>query len=280
MIRFKSFLDFYINSSMHVAFAVLSFCVLTAYEFELNIPIIFYAAAFCASVAGYNFVKYFGFTKFYYRSLTIRLKYIQLVSVLSLIGFVSVFFQLQQNSQILFVFLGLITFFYAIPMGVKTPKNLRSIGGVKIYIIAVVWAMTTVVLPVLESKLALNMNHWILVVQRTFIVIVLMLPFEIRDLDEDQVHLSTIPQKIGIKNTKIIGFALLGDSILLEFFKHQFSQNILLTACFIGVLSAVLLAKSQKQQGRYYASFWVESIPVFALLFVVILTLVQKTGSF
>ena len=140
-------------------------------------------------------------------------------------------------------------------MGVKTPKNLRSIGGVKIYIIAVVWAMTTVVLPVLESKLALNMNHWILVVQRIFIVIVLMLPFEIRDLDEDQVHLSTIPQKIGIKNTKIIGFALLGDSILLEFFKHQFSQNIFLTACFIGVLSAVLLAKSQKQQGRYYASF-------------------------
>ena len=202
------------------------------------------------------------------------------MSVLSLIGFVSVFFQLQQNSQILFVFLGLITFFYAIPMGVKTPKNLRSIRGVKIYIIAVVWAMTTVVLPVLESKLALNMNHWILVVQRTFIVIVLMLPFEIRDLDEDQVHLSTIPQKIGIKNTKIIGFALLGDSILLEFFKHKFSHNIFLTACFIGVLSAVLLAKSQKQQGRYYASFWVESIPVFALLFVVILTLVQKTGSF
>ena len=280
MIRFKYFLDFYINSSLHVAFAVLSFCVLTAYEFEFNNPIIFYVATFCASVAGYNFVKYFGFTKFYYRSLTTQLKYIQLVSVLSLIGFVSVFFQLQQNSQILFVFLGLITFFYAIPLGVKTPKNLRSIGGVKIYIIAVVWAMTTVVLPILESKLALNMDHWILVVQRTFIVIVLMLPFEIRDLEVDLVQLSTIPQKIGITNTKIIGFALLGDSILLEFFKHQFSQNNFLMVCFVGALSALFLAKSKKQQGRYYAAFWVESIPVLALLFVVILTLVQKTGSF
>ena len=280
MIRFKYFLDFYINSSLHVAFAVLSFCVLTAYEFEFNNPIIFYVAVFCASVVGYNFVKYFGFTKFYYRSLTTRLKYIQLVSVLSLIGFVSVFFQLQQNSQILFVFLGLITFFYAIPMGVKTPKNLRSIGGVKIYIIAVVWAMTTVVLPILESKLALNMDHWILVVQRTFIVIVLMLPFEIRDLEVDLVQLSTIPQKIGIKNTKIIGYALIGDSILLEFFKDQFSQNNFLLVCFIGALSALFLAKSKKQQGRYYAAFWVESIPVLALLFVGILTLVQKTGSF
>ena len=280
MIRFKSFLDFYINSSLHVAFAVLSFCVLTAYEFEFNNPIIFYVAVFCASVSGYNFVKYFGLTKFYYRSLTTRLKYIQLVSFLSFMGFVVVFFQLHQNTQILFVFLGLITFFYAIPMGFKTPKNLRSIGGVKIYIIAFVWAMTTVVLPVLESKLVLNIDHWILVVQRTFIVIVLMLPFEIRDLDKDQVYLSTIPQKIGTINTKLIGYALLGDSILLELFKHQFNQNNFLTVCFIGVLSAVLLAKSRRKQGRYYAAFWVEAVPVLAVIFAIVLTLVQKTGSF
>jgi len=50
--------------------------------------------------------------------------------------------------------------------------------------------------------------------------------------------------------------------------------------CFIGALSAVFLAKSKKQQGEYYAAFWVESIPVLALLFVGILTLIQKTGSF
>jgi 4-hydroxybenzoate polyprenyltransferase len=203
-----------------------------------------------------------------------------LVSVMSLIGFASVFFKLQQSSQILFVFLALITFFYAIPMGVKTPKNLRSIGGVKIYIIAIVWAMTTVVLPVLESQQTLVADHWILVLQRTFIVIVLMLPFEIRDLDVDQVHLSTIPQKIGIRNTKIIGYALLGDSILLEFFKYQFSQNKFLILIFLTVLLAVFLAKSKKKQDRYYAAFWVEAVPVFALILVVILSLVQKTGSF
>ena len=280
MARFKSFLDFYINSSIHVAFAVLSFCVLTAYELDLDSSLVFYSACFFASVAGYNFVKYFGFTKFYYRSPTTQLKYIQLLFVLSSIGFIYVFFQLQYHSQILLVFLGLVTFFYAIPMGVRPPKNLRSIGGVKIYIIAFVWAVTTVVFPILESNLSLNTDHWILVIQRMFIVIVLMLPFEIRDLEVDQVHLSTIPQKIGIQNTKIIGYALLGDSILLEFFKHQFTQNSFLTVCFTGILTATFLAKSKKYQERYYAAFWVEAIPILALLFVVILTLFQKTGSF
>ena len=203
MTLFKRFLDFYINSSLHVALAVLSFSVLTAYELNLVGSIFFYSATFCASVAGYNFVKYFGLTKFYYRSLTTKLKYIQLVSVLSLMGFGFVIFQLQQSSQIVYVFLALITFLYAIPMGIKTPKNLRSVGGVKIYIIAFVWAMTTVVLPILESQLVLNLDHWILVLQRIFIVIVLMLPFEIRDLDVDQVHLSTVPQKIGIQNSRL-----------------------------------------------------------------------------
>ena len=274
MTLFKRFLDFYINSSMHVAFAVLSFCVLTAYELGLEPSENFYTAVFFASVAGYNFVKYFGLTKFYYRSLTTKLKYIQLVSVLSLIGFASIFFLLQLSSQILFVILGLITFLYAIPMGVKTPKNLRSIGGVKIYIIALVWAMATVVLPLLESQQTLVFDHWILVVQRTFIVIVLMLPFEIRDLDTDQLHLSTIPQKIGIPYTKIIGYAMLGDSILLELFKQEFNQNRFLILIFSVALLAVFLAKSTKKKSRYYTAFWVESVPILVLISVVVLTLI------
>ena len=115
-------------------------------------------------------------------------------------------------------------------------------------------------------------------VQRTFIVIaILMLPFEIRDLDTDQLHLSTIPQKIGIPYTKIIGYAMLGDTILLEFFKHEFNQNNFLILIFSVALLAVFLAKSTKKKSRYYTAFWVESVPILVLIFVVVLTLIQKT---
>ena len=105
MTLLKRFLDFYINSSVHVALAVLSFSVLTSYELHLNSPLILYSAVFFASVVGYNFVKYFGLTNFYYRSLTTKLKYIQLVSALSLGGLGYAFLYLQHTSQILFVFL-------------------------------------------------------------------------------------------------------------------------------------------------------------------------------
>ena len=276
MMLIKRLLDFYINSSLHVALAVLSFCVLTTYELDLNGSIVLFSAVFCAAIVGYNFVKYFGLAKFYYRSLTTKLKYIQLVSALSVLGLGYVFFQLQSATQMLLFFLGLITFFYAIPMGLKTPKNLRSIGGVKIYIIAFVWAMTTVALPILESQLSLNFEHWILIVQRTFIIIVLMLPFEIRDLDLDQIYLSTIPQKIGVRNTKIIGYALLGDALLLEFFKHQFDQNRFLIVVFLVVILILFLVKSTPKGSRYYTAFWVEAIPILTLGILWIMVLIQK----
>ncbi|MDC1195717.1 hypothetical protein N8008_04215 [Flavobacteriaceae bacterium] len=276
MTLLKRFLDFYINSSLHVALAVLSFSVLTSYELHLNSPLILYSAVFFASVVGYNFVKYFGLTNFYYRSLTTKLKYIQLVSALSLGGLGYAFLYLQHTSQILFVFLGLITFFYAIPMGVKTPKNLRSIGGIKIYVIAFVWTMTTVVLPVFESQQVLVYDHWILGVQRTFVVIVLMLPFEIRDLDSDQIHLSTIPQKIGIRNTKIIGFAILGDTLLLEFFKDKFVQSRFLIVLFLVTLLLAFLVKSTRTRNRYYTAFWVESVPILTLVLLWGVMLIQK----
>ena len=191
-------------------------------------------------------MKYFGLAKFYYRSLTTRLKYIQWVSVLSLIGLGYTFCLLQNTTQLLLIVLGLITFLYAIPLGIKTPKNVRSIGGVKIYIIAIVWALTSVVLPLLEAQESFTLDHYLMLLQRIFLVVVLMLPFEIRDLEIDELHLSTIPQKLGIKSTKIIGYALLGDSILMEIFKDQFSPESFPSTNFL--CSTISLDVGKKQE--------------------------------
>lgn len=271
MTLLKRFLDFYINSSIHVALAVLSFCFLTAFELDLKLSVYFYISLFCASVSGYNFVKYFGLAKFYYRSLTTKLKHIQLVSLLSLIGFLYAFLTLRTPSQLLLIFLGFITFLYAIPLGIKTPSNLRSIGGVKIYIIAIVWAGTTVILPLLETQSVLVLDHLLIVFQRIFALIVLMLPFEIRDLELDEAYLSTIPQKIGIQNTKLIGCALLADSFILEILKQQVNRESSIVLVFTITVLAVFLVNSTSCRSRYYTSFLVESVPIMALILTLLL---------
>lgn len=271
MTLLKRLIDFYINSSIHVALAVISFCFLTAIELDLKLSVYFYISVFCASVSGYNFVKYFGLAKFYYRALTNKLKYIQLVSLVNIIGFLYSFLFLQTQSQLLLFFFGLITFLYAIPLGIKTPINLRSIGGIKIYVIAIVWAGTSVFLPLLETRSVLLLDHLWIIFQRILVLIVLMLPFEIRDLELDEAYLSTIPQQVGVHKTKLIGYALLIDIFILEILKHKTNRESALVLFFTIAVLAVLLFMSTKGRSRYFTSLIVESVPIMALIFLIFL---------
>ena len=102
----------------------------------------------------------------------------------------------------------LLTVFYAVSFGDET---LRNIAGVKIYVVGITWAIITVLLPVMEEGLSLSADIWIVFLQRFLFVVALVLPFDIRDIEVDAKHLKTIPQKIGVKYTKLYGlFLLLG----------------------------------------------------------------------
>ncbi|MGB0981666.1 MAG: hypothetical protein ACPGUH_06155 [Winogradskyella sp.] len=276
MIVLKRILNFYINSSIHVALAVLALTWITLIQFGLAYNESVLCFVFFATITGYNFVKYFGVAKFHHRSLTVGLKVIQVFSLIAFVAMCFFAFQLKMDTLILIVIFGGITFLYAIPLLPKryfidNHKNLREIGGLKIYIIALVWTFTTVVLPLIENKTALSTDFIITSVQRFLFVIVLMLPFEIRDLNYDSLKLATIPQKIGIKKTKIIGVLLLFVAIVLDFFKDKFVQCTMSSTLIISMVTLLLLVCCNKNQSQYYSAFWVESLPVFWLVVLVML---------
>ena len=192
----KQIFDFYINSSIHVALAVVSLSWLTILEFNVNNDQDILYFIFFASVTGYNFVKYFGLAKFHHRGLANWLKLIQVFSFFCFI--LMCFYALRLSTDVLIYIgiFGLITFLYAIPFLPKhllfdEKQNLRNIGGVKIYIIALVWSGVTVLLPILNSSIHFSSDIVITGLQRFVFVIVLMLPFEIRDLQYDSLKLST-----------------------------------------------------------------------------------------
>jgi hypothetical protein len=230
---------------------------------------------FFASITAYNFVKYFGLAKFHHRGLTNRLQNIQLFSVFSFFGMAYYAFQLHTNALILICVLGVITFLYAIPLMPKhylfdEQQNLRQIGGLKIYVIGLVWTATTVLLPVLNTQEDFTPDIYITAFQRFCLILALMLPFEIRDLNYDNLKLATIPQKIGIKNTKIIGVLLLMVFMFLEFFKDELSDNSAISIVIITFLSVLFLLFSNKNQSEYYSAFWVESLPIVWLILVLL----------
>jgi hypothetical protein len=244
---------------------------ITLLEFGIPLDINLLCFVFVASVTGYNFVKYFGIARFHHRSLATWLKVIQVFSFICFLLLCVFSLRLASTTLVYIGVFGIVTFLYAIPLLPKhffmdQQKNLRSIGGLKVYVIALVWAGVTVFLPVLNNDHNFSVDVWLTALQRFIFVIALMLPFEIHDLQYDSLKLSTIPQKIGIKKTKFIGILLIMLFFFLEFFKNELNKNQIIITLIISLITALFLNFSKKNQNDYYSSFWVEGIPIIWFL--------------
>ncbi|MFP4847154.1 hypothetical protein [Winogradskyella sp. PE311] len=267
----KRIVNFYLDSSIHVAFAVFALTWVTLLQFDLDYDKNVLYFVFFATITGYNFVKYFGVAKFHHRSLAFWLKAIQVFSFIAFIAMCYYALRLELRSLFYLSIFGVITFLYAIPLLPMhyfrdNQKNLRQISGLKIYVIAVVWSFTTVFLPIVDNELILNADVIIVSVQRFIFIIVLMLPFEIRDLNYDSLKLATIPQKIGIKKTKLIGVLLLMVFFFLEYFKDELSSDTIVSTLLIMSITLLFVVFSNKNQSKYYSAFWVEGLPLIWLL--------------
>ena len=274
----KRIFDFYINSSIHVALSVFSLAWITLLEFELPYDknVLFFI--FFASITGYNFVKFFGLAKFHHRSLAKWLKYIQLFSLVCFLLMCYYVLQLEQTTLVYISVFGFVTFLYAIPFLPKKifldeKQNLRSLSGLKVYVIALVWCGVTVFLPLVNADFSMNWDVSITAIQRFVFVLVLMLPFEIRDLQYDSVKLATIPQQIGIKKTKVIGVLLLMVFFFLDYLKDDMQLMNLLVLLVVTAITLLSVVLAKKEQSKYYSAFFVEGIPVLWLLLVLVFQL-------
>ena len=170
--------------------------------------------------------------------------------------------------------MSLLTLFYCFPFN-SVNKNLRKTPGLKIFIVATVWSLLIVVFPIINFKDKLDVSFLIFFVQVLIFVVVTIFPFEIRDLNSDCKQLRTIPQIIGVKNTKVLGFCLLLIFMILDCIQYLILnfisfKSILINAA-ICLTTFTLILKSKEKQSIYFSSFWVESLPILWLLLYIIL---------
>ena len=258
----------YIYGSVHVAVSVLSLVLMTNHMFGLAFSMPMAVFAFCGALFGYNFTKYESLYRLK-RPKSRRMSVILILSLLSLIAAGISFFYLQWRVQLTaFIFLGL-TFLYTVPFFPKK-KNLRNWSGIKIYIVAFCWAGVTLLLPLLNAGIEPYWDVYIKFVQRFLLVIMLILIFEIIDLDEDDPHLKTLPQVIGINNTKIFNIFLLTVFYVIEFLKKNIDFNQLIVNVALIVVVALFTIFAHPKRHKLYTLLWVESIPVFWLALVIL----------
>ncbi|WP_339666013.1 hypothetical protein [Maribacter arcticus] len=269
MALIKRIFDFYLDASIHVALAIFSLVHVTALTLNINVPQELYIFIFFGSIGCYNFVKYGVEAEKYILVANRYHKNIQFFSFgCLLISFYQMFFLSERVLISLFVLIA-ITGLYALPVLPKH-KNFRSLSGLKILIVATVWAGTTVILPAISQLEVITWNVKVEAFQRFMLVLVLLVPFEIRDLKYDSVALKTLPQRVGVKGAKIIGYSWSIIFYAATFLKTNLDFiSVGVNTILLLVLLGIIL-KTELNQKKYFSSFWVEAIPLFWWLLIIV----------
>jgi putative membrane protein len=146
--------------------------------------------------------------------------------------------------------------------------RLRSIPFLKIIIVSICWVLGSVYLPLSDYKVSLFAPQTsILAGQYLLWVVVLILPFDIRDKQAEQAHLQTLPTILGTPKTKAIGTLLMLLFVLLAFVHPTFLLYIQVIIACITVLSLLF---AHEHQSPYYSALWVESLPIIYMVLMAI----------
>jgi len=247
-----------------VALAVTSLAVVTVFEIGFVPEPTVLLFIFFGTIVGYNFVKYAGISNVHHLKITPNINLVRIFTLLCLLGVI--YFSLMLPFDVLKIasVFGGFTLLYALPL--YKSRNLRSLSGAKIYIIAIVWVGVAVLVPLEYHNLRFNLKIFYQCLEIFLFVIALTLPFEIRDLKYDEFGLGTIPQKLGISKTKWLGTVLLIAAAGVSSLSSYISDSHLPISWGIYLITLAFIWGTKEEQGDYYTSFWVEGIPILWLI--------------
>ncbi len=251
--------EFYVKSSIHLAFSVTCLgglsLVISQGKISENVLIFIFSSA----LFSYNFIKFFAF---FFNSQKNKIP--KSVLFISIVSFVVALGTLSNFSFVMKGFAlvgGILVVLYSVSFN-GLYSNWRNKKGLKIYIVALSWILLTVAIPLASvSYFSISLFLKLGLIQFVY-VWVATLPFEIRDVTNDSSHLKTLPQQLGIYKTKIFGIVLLVMGVLCTLLFFGANNELLFSTFMIFVLLGILLYYSDPSNSFYYTAFWVEGIPV------------------
>jgi 4-hydroxybenzoate polyprenyltransferase len=138
-------------------------------------------------------------------------KHQHLCSSFTLIGGLSTLclsFFISATAQVVLASLALISIAYSLPLvpfrGERV--SLRNIPGLKLILIALVWALSTTLLPLVNSTTTLSVTTlWMLLAHRILFFMAIAIPFDVRDIYQDSIYsLQTIAVALGKQKSQFV----------------------------------------------------------------------------
>jgi 4-hydroxybenzoate polyprenyltransferase len=282
-------LDFLLFSNLFIAICAVAQGMVTYHLLNVKPDKYILAILFFGTLSVYNFSMLLSKPKKPETSPFVRVRWIfshhrliisiTLISVLCLIPLGLLYLSIE--AKLLMIFTSVLALGYNIPFLTLNHQKigLRNIPGIKLFLIALVWSVSCVLLPIVELEHNLQINistaETLLLLSKRFLFIAaITIPFDIRDLFQDKLYeLKTIPVMLGEKKAYIFCQVLLGGYLLLLFLfdKNLNADNIALTLTLL--LTGWLILKSSIRKNEYYYFFYLDGTMLLQYLILVLVSL-------
>lgn len=180
--------------------------------------------------------------------------HIQIYTVLSGIGSAYFFTQLPTQIQLFFIIPGMMSILYTLPLFTKK-RRLRDVHYIKIFVIAVVWSITTAVLPAHLLHKSINVIA-LIGLERFLFFLSITIPFDIRDkrIDE-QSDVKTLVHVLGIEHSVRLSIGLLIGAFFIDLILFRTDLISLQSIIAFGItylLTALCIMLVSNRSSDYY----------------------------
>ncbi len=190
-----------------------------------------------------------------YTVITQYKSHIQIYAGVGAIVATGCFFLLNRSTQLSIIIPGLLSLGYVLPI-LGNKKRLRDLNDIKIFLVALVWAWITVLLPALAYDLAPTKGIMLSFIERFLFIFAITLPFDIRDLKVDeQSAVRTLPAKWGVNRTKQISIGMLMVALGINLYCWQafyYSIPIMAALSITYLTTMVLIKKTTPERSDYF----------------------------
>ena len=177
------------------------------------------------------------------------------------VAYVAVWWALHGSWNLLYLYAGAIAVaaLYPLPFILrKSGGGLRSIPGLKLVFVAVVWAYVTAVIPSVSAG-TFTIGVFF---ERFWWTAALILPFDVRDMMVDQGSIRTLPHMIGPRNTVWLANLMLWFSFFIQIRLFQMSLAYTLV---LYLLCSFIIVLANPKLGDLYYSLLIEGLPFLLL---------------
>ena len=278
----QSGLDFLLFSNIFIACCAVSQGLVTYYLLHVPADKPILAFLFFSTLLIYNLSVLLSKPKDPLNSKFRRVRWIfshhRLMISMSLIAILCLIpialFYLSYQAKLLMAFVGTLALAYNFPFFSINQQavGLRNIPGIKLFLIAFVWATSCVLLPIvaLENTYGISVSFGetlVLLAKRFLFICAITIPFDIRDLYQDKLYeLKTIPVMFGEKKAWIICQAMLAAYLLLLLvFTKELNAEVLGMTLTVAI-TGWLIFKSNLKRNEYFYFLYLDGTMLLQFL--------------